>query len=99
MMAVRYIFFEGRSSLHLLNQAFLVLLPKKDSPLDLANFGPISLVHSFPKLLQSAHHSPFPPGKHCAQLPQASCKGARLSRFLPDKRCAQLAQASRKGEP
>lgn len=38
------------SQLHLLNQAFLVLLPKKDAALDLADFRPISYVHSFPKL-------------------------------------------------
>lgn len=53
------------SQLHLLNQAFLVLLPKKDAALDLADFR--------------AGLSRFSPDKLCAQLPQASCKGGRES--------------------
>lgn len=39
------------SSMNLLNQAFLVLLLKKDAALDISDYRPISLVHSFPEIL------------------------------------------------
>jgi hypothetical protein len=38
-------------SLYLLNDAYMVLLKKKDNPLELRDYRPISLIHSFGKLL------------------------------------------------
>ena len=34
-----------------INSAFITLLPKKDTPLEMRDFRPISLVHSIPKLV------------------------------------------------
>ena len=34
-----------------INTAFITLLPKKDTPLELRDYMPISLVHSAPKLV------------------------------------------------
>lgn len=43
---------EGDSrSLHQLNAAYMVLIPKKEEPLSVADYRPISLVHSFAKLV------------------------------------------------
>lgn len=36
--------------LHLLNTASIILLPKKEDPMQLADYRPISLIHSFIKL-------------------------------------------------
>lgn len=37
--------------LHLLNSAYMVLIPKKKDPMTIGDYRPISLVHSFEKLL------------------------------------------------
>lgn len=44
-------FFSNNVSLDDVNTAFITLLPKKDTPLELRDFRPISLVHSLPKLV------------------------------------------------
>jgi hypothetical protein len=41
-------------SFHLLNQAYITLLPKKDGASDIADFRPISLVHGFAKIILKA---------------------------------------------
>ena len=41
---------DGRK-LHLLNSAFLILIPKKPDAVEVKDFRPISLVHSFAKLV------------------------------------------------
>ncbi|BAH92770.1 Os04g0563500 [Oryza sativa Japonica Group] len=41
---------EAKKHLHLLNTASIILLPKKDDPTQLADYRPISLIHSFIKL-------------------------------------------------
>lgn len=37
--------------LHRLNSAYMILIPKKDAPQSVADYRPISLVHSFSKLI------------------------------------------------
>jgi hypothetical protein len=41
----------NQQGLQLLNQAYIVLVPKKPYPLTAANFRPISLTHSFTKII------------------------------------------------
>lgn len=65
------------SSMHLLNQAFLVLLQKKDSAIDLADFRPISLVHNFPKLLAKLLANRLNPPPAAQPTKAHSSRGAR----------------------
>jgi hypothetical protein len=41
----------NQQELHYLNQAFVVLVPKKHDPLSIADFRSISLSHSFAKII------------------------------------------------
>lgn len=41
----------NQQELHLLNQAFVVLIPKKQNPTKVSDYRPISLVHSFAKIV------------------------------------------------
>jgi hypothetical protein len=51
MAAVEYLRFGNAHSLGLLNSAYLVLIPKKTDALSARDFRPISLIHSFAKLV------------------------------------------------
>lgn len=52
LLAALNLAWRGNSQhLHLLNTAAIVLLPKKDDPSHLADYRPISLIHSFSKIL------------------------------------------------
>lgn len=48
--ALNLVFNANSQHLHLLNTASIILLPKKDDPTQLADYRPISLIHSFIKL-------------------------------------------------
>jgi hypothetical protein len=48
--AVNHFLALNQQSLHLLNQAYIVLITKKGSPQRVANYMPISLIHSFAKI-------------------------------------------------
>jgi hypothetical protein len=49
--AVHQFFSLNQQGLYMLNQAFIVLVPKKSCPLTAADFRPISLTHSFAKII------------------------------------------------
>lgn len=51
MAAIRAVHGGNARQLHLLNSAFIVLIPKKEEATRVGDFRPISLVHSFAKLL------------------------------------------------
>jgi hypothetical protein len=41
----------NHQGLHPLNQAYVVLVPKKQNPLKVNDYRPISLIHSFSKII------------------------------------------------
>jgi hypothetical protein len=49
--AVKQFFSHNQQGLHILNQAFIVLLPKKQHPQQISDYRPISLTHSFAKIV------------------------------------------------
>jgi hypothetical protein len=49
--AVNFFMSMYQQSLHLLNQAYVVLIPKISNPQRVSDFRPISLTHSFAKLV------------------------------------------------
>jgi hypothetical protein len=49
--AVQFFYQMNQQELHYLNQAFVVLVPKKHGPLYAADFRTISLSHSFSKIM------------------------------------------------
>lgn len=51
MNAIHALWSQDSRSLHHLNDAFMVLLKKKDNPTEIRDYRPISLIHSFGKLL------------------------------------------------
>jgi hypothetical protein len=51
MRAVNQFFSMNQQGMHFLNQAFIVLIPKKQCPQQVSNYRPISLTHSFAKLI------------------------------------------------
>jgi hypothetical protein len=51
MNAVQHFFTLNQKGLHLLNQAFIVLIPKKANPQRITDFRPISLIHNFAKMI------------------------------------------------
>jgi hypothetical protein len=51
MAVLEYLRFGNAHSLGLLNSAYLVLIPKKTDALSARDFRPISLIHSFAKLV------------------------------------------------
>jgi hypothetical protein len=50
MMDVNHFLSLNQQGLHLLNQAFIVLIPKKGSLQQVSDYKPISLIHSFAKI-------------------------------------------------
>lgn len=59
-------------SLHLLNDAFLTMFPKKPDPLSLGDYRPISLIHSFGKIFSKALANCFAPVLPLLVLPNQS---------------------------
>jgi hypothetical protein len=51
MLTVNQFFSMNQQGLHLLNQAFIILIPKKPNPQRVSDFRPISLTHSFAKIV------------------------------------------------
>lgn len=49
IQAVNQFYLMNQQGLHLLNQAHVVLIPKKNDPTHIADYRPISLTHSFSK--------------------------------------------------
>lgn len=49
--AINHFYNMNQHELHLLNQAFVVLIPKKPDPTKVLNYRPISLIHSFAKIV------------------------------------------------
>jgi hypothetical protein len=47
MNVVHHFFIQNQQDLNLLNQAFIMLVPKKNHPHRVSDFRPISLTHSF----------------------------------------------------
>lgn len=41
----------NQQALHMLNQALVVLIPKKSNPVSITDYQPISLTHSFAKII------------------------------------------------
>ncbi|KAM0925086.1 hypothetical protein ACQ4PT_004437 [Festuca glaucescens] len=51
MAALRYVWIGRDQGFEALNEALIALLPKKDGAMELKDFRPVSLVHSFARLL------------------------------------------------
>lgn len=51
MQAINHFYNMNKQELHLLNQAFVVLIPKKADSFAVSDYRPISLVHSFAKIM------------------------------------------------
>jgi hypothetical protein len=51
LLAVQHFLNMNQQGLNLLNQAFIVLIPKKECPLTDSDYMPISLIHSFAKIV------------------------------------------------
>lgn len=51
MQALNHFYSLNQQELHLLNQAYIILLPKKDDPIFVSDYRPISLTHSFAKIV------------------------------------------------
>lgn len=51
LASINHFYNLNQQELHLLNQAFVVLIPKKDNPCSVSDYTPISWVHSFAKLV------------------------------------------------
>jgi hypothetical protein len=49
--AVQQFYLLNHQRLHFLNQAFVVLIPQKENPQKIIDYRPISLTHSFAKLI------------------------------------------------
>jgi hypothetical protein len=49
--AVHHFYMMNQQGLHFLNEAYIVLIPKKDNPMRVSDYRPISLIHSFVKLV------------------------------------------------
>jgi hypothetical protein len=60
-----YSFYQmNQQKLHLLNQAFVVLIPKKEDPQSIVDYRPISLIHSFAKILSKLMANRLGPKLH-----------------------------------
>lgn len=51
MQAINYFYTLNSQNLHFLNQAYVVLIPKKQDPTKVVDYRPISLVHSFARIV------------------------------------------------
>jgi hypothetical protein len=51
LKALQQVYHQNQQGLHFLNQALVVLIPKKENPLRITDFRPISLTHSFVKII------------------------------------------------
>jgi hypothetical protein len=51
LRALDHFYMMNQQGLHFLNQAFVVLIPKKVSPMKISDYRPISLFHSFVKII------------------------------------------------
>lgn len=51
LAALNHFYNLNQQQLHLLNQALVVLIPKKGNPCKISDYRPISLVHSFAKII------------------------------------------------
>jgi hypothetical protein len=49
--AIQQFYFLNQQCLHFLNQAFVVLIPKKEQSQRITNYRPISLTHGFARLV------------------------------------------------
>jgi retron-type reverse transcriptase len=49
--AIEQLYLLNQQGMHLLNHAFVVLIPKKENPQRVSDFRPISLIHSFAKIV------------------------------------------------
>lgn len=65
---------------HLLNSAYMVLIPKKEDPMTVGDYRPISLVHSFIKLITKVMHNRLAPklGSIIAANQSAFIRGRRI---------------------
>jgi hypothetical protein len=60
-----YSFYQmNQQKLHLLNQAFVALVPKKEDPQSIVDYRPISLIHSFAKILSKLMANRLGPKLH-----------------------------------
>jgi hypothetical protein len=51
MLAINQFFSLNQQGLHLLNQPFIILIPKKQSPQKVSDIRPIILAHNFAKII------------------------------------------------
>jgi hypothetical protein len=51
LVALKVILHDNVSKLHLLNSSYVILLPKKIEALEIKDFRPIGLIHSFAKIV------------------------------------------------
>jgi hypothetical protein len=49
--AIQHFLSMNQQNLHLLNKAYIVLIPKKQNPEGVSDYRPISLIHSFAKIV------------------------------------------------
>jgi hypothetical protein len=49
--AVQHFYMMNQQGLHFLNEAFVVLIPKKDNPMKVSDYRSISFIHSFVKIV------------------------------------------------
>ncbi|KAM0925715.1 hypothetical protein ACQ4PT_003983 [Festuca glaucescens] len=71
--AIQHLYSLRAKGMRNLNDAFIILLPKKDGAIDVKDFRPISLIHSFGKLLSKI---------------LANCLAPRLSELVAENQSA-----------
>jgi hypothetical protein len=64
LQVVHHFYHMNQQELHLLNQAFVVLIPKKDLPMVVNDYRPISLIHSFAKIVSKLLSNRLGPKLH-----------------------------------
>jgi hypothetical protein len=64
LRAVQQLYLMNQQDLHLLNQAFVVLIPKKDHSISVNDYRPISLIHSFAKIISKLLANRLSPELH-----------------------------------
>lgn len=73
MTALHHFYNLNCQNLHFLNQAYVVLVPKKDDPIRVSDYRPISLVHSFAKLVSKVMASRLAPELKKFNLYKSEC--------------------------